>query len=117
MWRTVHSRYYDIRYEVPIIVAEADKVAVSLRAFLRKSRNDRELLDIADHELRDELAGIEGLASAPVFGVDRKQRHSPPRGRAPGPRLSEHYALLKMARSTTPASKNWPIDWALGRDI
>src|SRR5262249_35675475 len=31
-------------------------------------RDDRDLLDIADHRLRDELAGVEGLASAPVFG-------------------------------------------------
>ncbi|MGA7804353.1 nuclear transport factor 2 family protein [Bradyrhizobium sp.] len=41
MWRIVHSRYHDIRYQVPIIVTEADKVAVSLRAFLRKRGNDR----------------------------------------------------------------------------
>ena len=32
------------------------------------SRDDKELLDLADYRLREELAGIEGLASAPVFG-------------------------------------------------
>jgi ketosteroid isomerase-like protein len=41
MWTTVHSRYSRMRYEAPTIVAEADKVAVILRAFFRKRRNDR----------------------------------------------------------------------------
>jgi ketosteroid isomerase-like protein len=41
MWQTVHSRYSHMRYEVPTIVAEADRVAVILRAFFRKRRNDR----------------------------------------------------------------------------
>ena len=27
MWKTVHARYSNMRYEVPIIVAEGDKVA------------------------------------------------------------------------------------------
>ena len=41
MWRTVHTRYSSMRYEVPIIVAEGDKVAVNIRVFFRKSSNDR----------------------------------------------------------------------------
>jgi ketosteroid isomerase-like protein len=41
MWQTVHARYSSMRYEVPIIVAEDDKVAVIIRAFFRKSSNDR----------------------------------------------------------------------------
>jgi ketosteroid isomerase-like protein len=41
MWTTVHARYADIRYEVPILVAEADKVAAQIRAFFRKKSNGR----------------------------------------------------------------------------
>jgi uncharacterized protein len=41
MWETVHARYSGMRYEVPILVAEADKVAANIRAFFRKSSNDR----------------------------------------------------------------------------
>lgn len=41
MWKTVHARYSGMRYEIPIMVAEGDTVAVSLRAFFRKSNNDR----------------------------------------------------------------------------
>jgi uncharacterized protein len=41
MWRTVHARYSGMRYEVPIIVAEADKVAATIRAFFRKRSNGR----------------------------------------------------------------------------
>jgi ketosteroid isomerase-like protein len=41
MWRTVHSRYSNMRYEVPMIVAEGDKVAVIIRVFFRKRSNDR----------------------------------------------------------------------------
>ena len=41
MWKTVHTRYYDMRYEVPIIVADAERVAVSIRVFFKKSLNNR----------------------------------------------------------------------------
>jgi ketosteroid isomerase-like protein len=41
MWKTIHARYSDMRYEVPILVAEDDKVAVNIRAFFRKSSNNR----------------------------------------------------------------------------
>jgi ketosteroid isomerase-like protein len=41
MWQTVHARYSNMRYEVPILVAEGDKVAANIRVFFRKSSNDR----------------------------------------------------------------------------
>ena len=41
MWQTVHARYCEMRYDVPIIVAEADKVAANIRVFFRKITNDR----------------------------------------------------------------------------
>ena len=41
MWKTVHTRYYDMRYEVPIIVADAERVAVNIRVFFKKSLNNR----------------------------------------------------------------------------
>ncbi len=41
MWQTVHTRYSSMRYELPYIVAEGDKVAALVRAFFRKSGNDR----------------------------------------------------------------------------
>jgi hypothetical protein len=41
MWQTVHARYSDMRYELPFIVAEGDKVATLIRAFFRKSGSDR----------------------------------------------------------------------------
>jgi ketosteroid isomerase-like protein len=41
MWQTVHSRYSSMRYEVPILVAEGDKVAANIRLHFRKRSNDR----------------------------------------------------------------------------
>ena len=41
MWKTVHCRYSSLRYQIPIIVAEGDQVAVNIRAFLSKRRNKR----------------------------------------------------------------------------
>ena len=41
MWKTVHERYSSMRYEMPFIAAEGDKVAVHLRAFFGKRRNER----------------------------------------------------------------------------
>jgi uncharacterized protein len=41
MWRTIHTRYYDMRREVRAIVAEGDKVAVDLRLFFKKNLNNR----------------------------------------------------------------------------
>ena len=41
MWQTIHARYRDMRYEVPILVVEGEKVAANIRVFFRKSSNDR----------------------------------------------------------------------------
>ena len=41
MWQTIHKRYSSMRYDVPIIVAESDKVAANIRLFFRKSTNSR----------------------------------------------------------------------------
>jgi predicted ester cyclase len=41
MWQTIHARYSSMRYEVPIIVVEGDKVAANIRLFFRKSSNGR----------------------------------------------------------------------------
>jgi uncharacterized protein len=41
MWKTVHTRYYGMRYEVPILVADAERVAASIRVFFKKSLNSR----------------------------------------------------------------------------
>jgi multidrug efflux pump subunit AcrB len=53
-------------------VIKYDAAAVPVGALLVSSddpeRDDKFLLDLADRGMRDDLAGIEGLASAPVFG-------------------------------------------------
>lgn len=41
MWKTIHTRYNDMRHEVRAIVTEDDKVAVDLRLFFRKNLNNR----------------------------------------------------------------------------
>ena len=41
MWQTIHGRYSQMRYEVPILVAEGDRVAANLRVFFRKRGNNR----------------------------------------------------------------------------
>ena len=41
MWQIIHERYSSMRYEVPITVAEADKVAACIRVFFRKRSNER----------------------------------------------------------------------------
>src|SRR5947209_10279757 len=51
-----------------ILKFDASAVPVGNLIISSTSRDDKELLDLADHEIREELAGIEGLASAPVFG-------------------------------------------------
>jgi ketosteroid isomerase-like protein len=55
MWQTIHKRYSSMRYEVPIIVAETDKVAANIRLFFEKSTNNRIVqFDIAAfYALRD----------------------------------------------------------------
>lgn len=47
-WQTVHARYSSMRHEIREMVAEADKVAVNIRAFFKKRSNDRTVqFDIA----------------------------------------------------------------------
>jgi predicted ester cyclase len=61
MWATIHARYSGMRYEIPIMVAEGDKVAANLRVFFRKSSNARMVqFDMAAfYTLRDgQIAGI-----------------------------------------------------------
>jgi ketosteroid isomerase-like protein len=41
MWRTIHKRYSSMSYNIPIIVAESDKVAVQIAVAFRKASNDR----------------------------------------------------------------------------
>ena len=57
MWKTVHTRYYDMRYELPTLVTEGDKVAAHIRVFFRKRDNNRVVqFDIAAfYTLRDGL--------------------------------------------------------------
>ncbi len=47
---------------------DASAIPVGNLLISSKSRDDKELLDFADHQMRELLAGIKGLASAPVFG-------------------------------------------------
>jgi multidrug efflux pump subunit AcrB len=47
---------------------DASAIPVANLVISSDTRDDKYLLDLADHQLRDELAGVEGLASAPVFG-------------------------------------------------
>src|SRR5438046_1424387 len=51
-----------------ILKYDASAVPVGNLIISSASRDDKELLDLADHEIREELGTIEGLASAPVFG-------------------------------------------------
>jgi hypothetical protein len=57
MWTAVHARYSEMRCEVPILVAEGDKVAAHIRVFFRKRSNQRVVqFDIASFfTLRDGL--------------------------------------------------------------
>src|SRR5260370_2589599 len=51
-----------------IIKFDASAIPVGNLVVSSQSRNDKELLDFADHELRVYMGDVEGLASAPVFG-------------------------------------------------
>jgi uncharacterized protein len=55
MWKTVHSRYSSMRYQVPFIIAEGNKVAAQIRVFFGKRSNNRIVqFDIAAfYTLRD----------------------------------------------------------------
>ena len=41
MWQTIHARYSNLRYEVPILVADDQKVAANIRLFFEKRSNNR----------------------------------------------------------------------------
>src|ERR1700730_6042845 len=56
-----------------ILKYDASAIPVGNLVLSSRERNDKELLDYADHQVRDALAGIEGLASAPVFGGALRQ--------------------------------------------
>lgn len=48
-WRALHTRYSEMRYEVPHLVAEDVRAACIIRIFFRKSSHDRVVqTDIAD---------------------------------------------------------------------
>jgi multidrug efflux pump subunit AcrB len=51
-----------------IIKYDASAIPVGNLVIRSNRRSDRDLLDLADTTIREELANIEGLASAPVFG-------------------------------------------------
>ena len=51
-----------------IVNYDASAIPVGNLVVSSRSRDDKFLLDLADTRLREELAGIEGLSSAPVFG-------------------------------------------------
>ncbi len=51
-----------------VLKFDASAIPVGNLVISSATRDDKYLLDVADHQLRDALAGIEGLASAPVFG-------------------------------------------------
>jgi multidrug efflux pump subunit AcrB len=51
-----------------ILKYDASAIPVGNLVLSSNSRSDRDLLDLADTFIREELASIEGLASAPVFG-------------------------------------------------
>ena len=61
MWKTVHSRYSSMRYEAPMTVAEGDKVAANLRAFFRKSTNNR--------IVQFDMAGFYTLRDGQITGI------------------------------------------------
>jgi ketosteroid isomerase-like protein len=41
MWQTIHARYSSLRYEVPILVADDQRVAANIRLFFEKRSNNR----------------------------------------------------------------------------
>ncbi len=51
-----------------ILNYDASAIPVGNLVVSSSTREDKFLLDYADHQLREELAGIDGLSAAPVFG-------------------------------------------------
>src|SRR5204863_8594509 len=56
-----------------ILNYDASAIPVGNLVISSESRDERYLLDIADTRLREDLAGIEGLSAAPVFGCVFRQ--------------------------------------------
>src|SRR5262245_58724955 len=52
---------------------DASAIPVGNLVISSASRDDRDLLDLADHAVREQLATVEGLAPAPVFGGTFRQ--------------------------------------------
>jgi ketosteroid isomerase-like protein len=82
-WQTVHARYSSMRHEIREMVAEADKVAVNIRAFFKKRSDDRTVqFDIAvffmlrDGRIREirERHVRPGAAGARAGPLDRQGR-------------------------------------------
>ena len=49
MWQAIHDHYSGMRYQIPFLVAENDKVAATISLYFRKRSNDRVVqFDIAD---------------------------------------------------------------------
>src|SRR5260370_26245341 len=88
MWKTVHARYSSMRYEAPIIVAEDDKVAAIIRAFFRKSSNNRIVqFDIAAFytlrngriaQIREVMQTFELVQQLPTHAVRSGRPHTRP---------------------------------------
>src|SRR5262249_1193297 len=51
-----------------ILNYDASAIPVGNLVISSPSRDDKYLLDVADTRIREELAGVEGLSAAPVFG-------------------------------------------------
>ena len=88
MWQTVHARYSNMRYEVPILVAEGDKVAANIQVFFRKSSDDRVVqFDIAAfytlsrRPYRGDSRDHGYVRSGPAGAGTRRRRGSAPAGK------------------------------------
>jgi ketosteroid isomerase-like protein len=71
MWTTVHTSYSSLRYEVPMIVADDERVAVNICAFFRKSTNSR----IAQFD----IAAFYTLREGRITHISRDHRYVRPR--------------------------------------
>jgi ketosteroid isomerase-like protein len=83
MWRTIRIRYSEQRCEVPILVAQGDKVAALIRVFFRKRTNERMVqFDIAafytfrDGAHRADPRNHRHLRSGPAGAGARRRRGS-----------------------------------------
>ena len=70
MWNAVRARYSELRCEVPILVAEGDKVAAFIRVFFRKSINQR--------MVQFDIAGFYTLRDGNISQIREDHRHLRP---------------------------------------